>query len=68
MCVSVSVPVPVFVSVVSPPAAVTMNDNNKKDWCSNPGGTTTMSSGLSDCTWKFDATTIDGLAGQDLSK
>lgn len=35
------------------------------DWCSNPGGATSMSDGLDECTWKFDPT-IDGFGDMSM--
>lgn len=37
------------------------------DWCSNPGGVTSMSEELEGCTWEFDATEIDGFPDHDMS-
>eukprot|EP00904_Undaria_pinnatifida_P003700 jgi/Undpi1/13330/HiC_scaffold_8.g02989.m1 len=49
------------------PASKPLEREGDDYWCSNPGGTTSMSSGLDGCSWHFDATDIDGLEGQDLS-
>ncbi|CAN0382645.1 unnamed protein product, partial [Ascophyllum nodosum] len=44
------------------------DDDCKPHWCSNPGGTTTMSEGLEGCTWHFNTSRIEGFGDDDMSK
>jgi len=38
------------------------------DWCSNPGGVSSQSEILEGCSWRFDASQIDGFEEYDMSK
>ena len=38
------------------------------DWCSNPGGVSSMSDTLAGCSWDFDPSEVDGFSDQDMSR